>query len=87
MAKQQSPFENRNLCGKNIARLRSRCAGYPSQEKLAAQMQLRGLNINKNAIQRIECGKRRVSDIELVAFSQIFHVSVDELLYGLKEEA
>ena len=56
------------------------------QEKLAAKMQLEGLNINKNAIQRIECGKRMVKDIELDVFAKIFHVSVDELMYGPKED-
>lgn len=49
-------------------------------------MQLEGLNINKNAIQRIECGKRMVKDIELDVFAKIFHVSVDELMYGPKED-
>lgn len=37
-------------------------------------------NEDKNAIQRIECGKRFVTDIELKAFAQIFGVSVDELV-------
>ena len=87
MTKQKSSFENRNLCGKNVARFRNLLADHPSQEKLAAKMQLKGLNINKNAIQRIECGKRMVTDRELDAFSQIFNVPVDELLYGPKDEA
>ena len=39
-----------------------------------------GQEVDKNAIQRIECGKRFVTDIELVAFSKVFDVSVDELL-------
>lgn len=47
---------------------------------------IEGLNINKNAIQRIECGKRMVKDIELDVFAKIFHVSVDELMYGPKED-
>lgn len=47
-------------------------------------MQLHGLNINKNAIQRIECGQRMVKDIELDVLSQIFDVPVNELLYGPK---
>lgn len=87
MTKQKSSFENRNLCGKNVARFRNLLADHPSQEKLAAKMQLKGLNINKNAIQRIECGKRMVTDRELDAFSQIFNVPVDELLYGPKDES
>lgn len=74
------------LLGKNVAKFRNLLAGSPSQEKLAAKMQLEGLNINKNAIQRIECGKRMVKDIELDVFAKIFHVSVDELMYGPKED-
>lgn len=54
MTQEKSPMESRNLCGKNVAKFRNLLAGSPSQEKLAAKMQLEGLNINKNAIQRIE---------------------------------
>ena len=43
-------------------------------------MQLVGIDIDKNAIQRIECGKRFVTDIEMIAFSKVFSVSLDELL-------
>ena len=43
-------------------------------------MQLVGIDIDKNAIQRIECGKRFVTDIELKAFADIFGVTVNELL-------
>ncbi|MEG1778638.1 MAG: helix-turn-helix transcriptional regulator, partial [Oscillospiraceae bacterium] len=39
-----------------------------------------GLDFDKNAIQRIESGKRFVTDIELVGFCKIFNVSADELL-------
>lgn len=85
MTQEKSPMESRNLCGKNVAKFRNLLAGSPSQEKLAAKMQLEGLNINKNAIQRIECGKRMVKDIELDVFAKIFHVSVDELMYGQKK--
>ena len=43
-------------------------------------MQLVGIDIDKNAIQRIECGKRFVADIELVAFAKVFEVSFETLL-------
>ena len=46
-------------------------------------MQLAGIDMDKNAIQRIECGKRFVTDIELAAFAKIFGVSCDYLL-GIK---
>ncbi|MBQ2694872.1 MAG: helix-turn-helix transcriptional regulator [Clostridia bacterium] len=67
-----------NACGKNIARLRMNLK--ISQRALAEMMQLVGIDIDKNAIQRIECGKRFVTDIEIVAFAKIFKVSFDELL-------
>lgn len=47
---------------------------------LAEQLQLRGIDVDKNAIQRIEAGKRFVTDIELTAFVDILNVSYDELL-------
>jgi len=67
-----------NICGKKIAILRKELK--ISQRILAEKLQLAGLDVDKNAIQRIECGKRFVTDIELVAFSKIFDITVDELL-------
>lgn len=67
-----------NACGKNIARLRGNMK--ISQRKLADKLQLVGLDIDKNAIQRIECGKRFVTDIEIIAFSKVFDVNFEELL-------
>ena len=43
-------------------------------------MQLIGIDVDKNAIQRIECGKRFVTDIELKAFSEVFGVDIEELI-------
>lgn len=63
---------------KNIARLRINTK--ISQRELADRMQLVGIDIDKNAIQRIECGKRFVTDIEIIAFSKVFGISFDELL-------
>ena len=67
-----------NVCGKNIAKLRTDMK--ISQRALADKMQLVGIDIDKNAIQRIECGKRFVTDIEIIAFAKIFDVSFDVLL-------
>jgi hypothetical protein len=43
-------------------------------------MQLVGIDIDKNAIQRIGCGKRFVTDIEIIAFAKVFNVTFEELL-------
>ena len=67
-----------NVCGKNICALR-KSLGI-SQKKLADRLQLFGLDIDKNAIQRIEAGKRFVTDIEIIAFADVFSVGFDVLL-------
>ncbi len=67
-----------NICGRNIAKFRGDLG--ISQRELADRMQLNGLDIDKNAIQRIECGKRFVTDIEIVAFAKVFGVTFDVLL-------
>ena len=67
-----------NICGKNISKFRT--ALKISQRELANRMQLVGIDIDKNAIQRIECGKRFVTDIELIAFAKTFGVSYADLL-------
>ena len=67
-----------NISGREISRLRKN--NNMSQRELADNMQLLGLDIDKNAIQRIEAGKRFVTDIELIVFAEMFKITVDELL-------
>ena len=67
-----------NICGRNVAMYR-KSAGL-SQNKLAGLLQLRGLDIDKNAVQRIESGKRFVTDIELKALALVRGVSYADLL-------
>lgn len=67
-----------NVCGKNIAEYR--IGMKISQRELADKMQLVGIDIDKNAIQRIECGKRFVTDIEIIAFAKVFNVEFEDLL-------
>lgn len=67
-----------NLCGKNIAAIRISMG--LSQRQLSDLLQLNGLDIDKNAIQRIEAGKRFVTDIELRCFSKALDKTLDELL-------
>lgn len=67
-----------NLCGKKVAFLRSNMG--ISQRELADRLQIIGLDIDKNAVQRIEAGKRFVTDIELKALSHVLNLSIDDLL-------
>lgn len=74
----KSPDGLNNVSGKNIAKHRLE-QGF-SQRELADRMQLVGIDIDKNAIQRIECGKRFVTDIEIIAFAKIFNIDFNDLL-------
>lgn len=76
----KSPDGLNNLCGREISLLRTRL--NISQRELAENMQLVGIDIDKNAIQRIECGKRFVTDIEIKAFAKVFGIEVDKLITG-----
>ena len=69
-----------NICGENIKRLRCDLKPYVSQRVLADRLQLAGIDLDKNAIQKIEAGKRFVTDIEVVAFAKLFNITVDLLL-------
>ena len=69
-----------NLCGPKIAQLRQAYTPALSQRALADRLQLCGLDVDKNAIQRIERGQRFVTDIELRALAEFFQISADQLL-------
>ncbi|MBE7018151.1 MAG: helix-turn-helix transcriptional regulator [Ruminococcaceae bacterium] len=72
-----------NRCGEMIE-LRRKEMGI-SQRQLADMLQVAGLDIDKNAIQRIAAGKRFVTDIELVYFSKVLNLSYETLLNDFKD--
>ncbi len=72
--------ERNNLCGGNVYRIRKSKLPRMSQRMLAEKLQLFGMDVDKNAVQRIECGKRFVTDIELVALSRALKVPISVLL-------
>ncbi len=78
------PAGKKNICGQRI-RL-ARTGKGPSKNKmtqidLAAQLQARGIMLDRLHICRIEKANRPVSDIELIAIAEILNVSVSWLLY------
>ena len=80
MYKNKANNGSNNICGKKIKELRLQLPEHTSQRKLSEMLQIRGLDIDKNAIQRIESGKRFITDIELKAIAQVLKVSCDILL-------
>ena len=69
-----------NISGSNIKKIRQAFPGKVSQRKLADMLQMEGLDLDKNAIQKIESGERFVTDIEIRIFAKVLQVSFDELL-------
>ena len=66
-----------NIAGMKIKKLRVAQDPVMSQRALADVMQLAGIDLDKNAIQRIESGARFITDIELIAFSKVFNVPLE----------
>lgn len=64
--------------------LQARVVRRLRQEDLAAQIQLKGINMERDSISRIEIGTRFVSDFELKIFAEVLGVSVNWLL-GIDE--
>lgn len=73
-----------NLCGQAVAIYRKELG--KSQRELADALQLAGLDVDKNAVQRIEAGKRFVTDIELVYLATVLNVTVQDLIAEKKTE-
>ena len=67
-----------NICGENVAILRKRMK--ISQRELADRLQLVGLDVDKNAVQRIEAGKRFVTDIDIIALIKVLGCGFCDLL-------
>lgn len=80
MFKNKTENGRNNLCGSRVYELRKQCRPRMSQRILAEKMQLRGIDVDKNAVQRIESGQRFVTDIELLCLADVFAVTCDALL-------
>ncbi len=80
MYKNRAGDGRNNISGRKIKAFREALAGKPSQKALADLLQIAGLDVDKNAIQRIESGQRFVTDIELRAIAKVLKVSYEDLL-------
>lgn len=80
MFKNKTSSGKNNIAGSNIAKLRKAADSKMSQRALADKMQLEGIELDKNAIQRIEAGKRFITDIELKTFAKVLKTTLSDLL-------
>ena len=70
--------DNRNnICGRAVAKYRKEMK--LSQRAFAERLQLIGLDVDKNAIQRMESGQRFITDIELVYIAEALKRRIEEL--------
>lgn len=80
MPRPKAQTGEKNLISQQLIELRRR--NDYSQRDLAYLLQLAGYDMDKNVITRIETNKRYVTDLELKALSEVFHVSYDYLIDG-----
>lgn len=80
MPKPRTKTGEKNLISSRLKELRQ--IHGMSQRDLARALQLSGIDMDKNVITRIETNKRYVTDLELKAISELFHVSYDYLIDG-----
>lgn len=80
MYKNKTADGRNNICGRKVKEIREKLPGKISQRKLAEMLQEKGLDIDKNAVQRIESGQRFVTDIELKVLAKVLGVDYKELL-------
>lgn len=71
-------YGDKNICGKNIVKLRT--ALKMKQTTLVSKMQVMGVDINPSSLSKLEGQTRAATDIEVKAIAKILGVTVDELL-------
>lgn len=70
--------EVRNVVGERVELLRKE-RGF-TQKELATELSKKGVVISTSGLSKIEKQVRRVTDIEIVALSEVLRVSVSDLL-------
>jgi transcriptional regulator with XRE-family HTH domain len=72
----------KNVSGSVLKELRKK--NNLSQEDLAKELQLLGIELTSKEISKIENDNRLVQDFELFAFAKVFNVSADEFNKEIK---
>ena len=72
MKKRNQPLGNNNIIGKYVTQLRKQ--KKMTQKELAAQMQLRGVDINPSSLSKFEGQTRIAADREVQVIGEIFKI-------------
>ena len=65
------------MIGQNVKRLREQAK--LTQDYIATQFQLRGCDITRSAIAKIEVGQRHIYPDEIILLKQILNVDYDDI--------
>ena len=76
---QCSKYNDRlNVTGKKIKELRIK--NNLSLSQLSTKLALMGIDISKPSLHKLETGKRILKDFEICGLSEVFNISLEELL-------
>lgn len=67
----------RNIIGKRVKTIRKK--KKLTQDELTARIQIKGINIDRPMLSRIETDSREVYDFEVKAIAEALEVSIEEL--------
>ena len=70
--------ETEKKIGANIRILREKAS--LTQEQLSARLQVRGCDITRSAVAKIEVGQRHLYPDEIILIKEILNVSFDDIL-------
>ncbi len=73
-------IQGKNLIGERVREARHKSKPKITQIELISRLQVRGVDLEKTTISKIEAGSRMVTDIELVGIADALKVSVTWLL-------
>ncbi len=57
-----------------------------TQDVLSAKLQLRGCDITRSAVAKIEVGQRHLYPDEIIAIKEILKTDFESIFYGIKKE-
>jgi hypothetical protein len=70
----------KNIAGARIRAARLRCKPLVTQEDLSGRLAIRGVQLGRVAITKIENGERYILDFEVKAFAEALRIPLEELL-------
>ena len=80
MYKNRAEDGKNNVSGEKIAHLRKQLKEKTSQRQFAEMLQRAGLDVDKNAVQGMESGRRFITDIEIKIIAEVLNVTFEELV-------